>query len=156
MITDYLVGFGVASISITVVQTYLLPIIILCLLGTLWPLIMVFVVGRKLFHNYWFERSIFIFGWCTGVVAIGVTLLRICDPEMKSKALDDYGTAYTLISIIEVFIVALTPQLAVSLGCGLVGTVELIIGIALLFTCARFYGVHKGKMSDLREGENMM
>ena len=153
MITDYLVGFGVASISITVVQTYLLPIIILCLLGTIWPLIMVFVVGRKLFHNYWFERSIFIFGWCTGVVAIGVTLLRICDPEMKSKALDDYGTAYTLISIIEVFIVALTPQLAVSLGCGIVGTVELLIGIALLFTCARLYGVHKGKMSDLREGE---
>ena len=152
-ITDYLVGFGVASISITVVQTYLLPIIILCLLGTIWPLIMVFVVGRKLFHNYWFERSIFIFGWCTGVVAIGVTLLRICDPEMKSKALDDYGTAYTLISIIEVFIVALTPQLAVSLGCGLVGTVELLIGVALIFTCARLYGVHKGKMSDLREGE---
>lgn len=156
MITDYLVGFGVASISITVVQTYLLPIIILCLLGTIWPLIMVFVVGRKLFHNYWFERSIFIFGWCTGVVAIGVTLLRICDPEMKSKALDDYGTAYTLISIIEVFIVALTPQLAVSIGCGLVGTVELLIGVALLFTCARIYGVHKGKMSDLREGESLM
>ncbi len=153
MITDYLVGFGVASISITVVQTYLFPIIVLCLLGTIWPLIMVFVVGRKLFHNYWFERSIFIFGWCTGVVAIGITLLRICDPEMKSKALDDYGTAYTLISIIEVFIVALTPQLAVSLGCGIVGAVELLIGFGLLITCASLYGVHKGKMSDLREGE---
>lgn len=156
MITDYLVGFGVASISITVVQAYLLPIIILCLIGTIWPLIMVFVVGRRLFHNYWFERSIFIFGWCTGVVAIGVTLLRICDPEMKSKTLDDYGTAYTLISIIEVFIVALTPQLAVSLGCGLVGTVELLIGVALLFICARFYGVHKEKMSDLRDGESLI
>ncbi len=153
MITDYLVGFGVASISITVVQTYLLPIIILCILGVIWPLIMVFVVGRKLFHNYWFERSIFIFGWCTGVVAIGVTLLRICDPEMKSKALDDYGTAYTLISIIEVFIVALTPQLAVSMGCGIVGTIELLIGISLLFMCARIYGIHKGKLSEVRNEE---
>lgn len=75
---------------------------------------------------------------------------------MKSKTLDDYGTAYTLISIIEVFIVALTPQLAVSLGCGLVGTVELLIGISLLFTCARIYGVHKGKMNELREGESEM
>jgi len=155
MITDYLVGFGIASISITVVHTYLLPIIILSLIGTLWPVLMVFFVGRRLFHNYWFERSIFIFGWCTGVVAIGVTLLRICDPGMKSKALDDYGTAYTLISIIEVFIVALTPQLAVSLGCGIIGTIELLIGIALLFTCARMYGVHKGKMSDAREGEEL-
>lgn len=148
MITDYLVGFGVASISITVVQSYLLPIIVLSLLGVAWPIFMVFVLGKRLFHNYWFERSIFIFGWCTGVVAIGVTLLRICDPDMKSKTLEDYGTAYTLISVIEVFIVALTPQLAVSLGCGIVGTVELLIGIGLLFTCARMVGVHKHQKKD--------
>ena len=143
MMTDYLVGFGIASISITVVKTFLTPIAVLCILGTIWPLIMVFFVGRKLFRNHWFERSIFIFGWCTGVVAIGITLLRICDPEMKSKTLDDYGTAYTLISIVEVFIVALTPQLAVSLGCGIVGVVEMLIGIMLIFTCARIYGVKK-------------
>lgn len=153
MLTDYLVGFGVASISITVVKAYIGPLILLCVLGTVWPLFMVFFVGRKLFHNYWFERSIFIFGWCTGVVAIGVTLLRICDPEMKSGTLDDYGTAYTLISVIEVFIVALAPQLAVSFGCSITGTIALIIGIGLLCTCARVYGVHKEKMSELREGE---
>lgn len=153
MVSDYLVGFGVASISITVVQSFALPIIILCVLGIAWPLFMVFFVGRKLFHNYWFERSIFIFGWCTGVVAIGVTLLRICDPEMKSKTLDDYGSAYTVISIIEVFLVAITPQLAVMFGCSIVGAVELAIGIALFLICAKIYGVHKGKMSDLREGE---
>ena len=143
MVTDYLVGFGVGSISITVVQSYLAPLIILCLLGIVWPLFMVLFVGRKLFSNNWFERSIFIFGWCTGVVAIGVTLLRICDPDMKSKVLDDYGTAYTLISVIEVFIVALTPQFAVMLGCAPVGAIELAIGLALLLLCAKFYGVHK-------------
>lgn len=141
--TDYLVAFGIASISITVVKTYFAPILVLCILGVAWPLIMVFVCGRRLFHNYWFERSIFIFGWCTGVVAIGVTLLRICDPEMKSKTLDDYGTAYALISIIEVFIVALTPQLAVAMGCSTIGAIELLIGIALLFACARIFGVYR-------------
>lgn len=157
MMTDYLVGFGVASISITVVQTFFAPIIVLCVLGTIWPLIVVFVVGRKLFRNHWFERSIFIFGWSTGVVAIGITLLRICDPNMKSKTLDDYGTAYTLISVIEVFIVALTPQLAVSLGCGIIGVIEIMIGIALLFTCARIYGVKKSgclEAHKMKKGEN--
>jgi len=143
MLTDYLVGFGIASISITVVQSYLSPIIVLCILGTIWPLIMVFVVGKKLFRNCWFERSIFIFGWCTGVVAIGITLLRIVDPDMKSKTLDDYGTAYALISIIEVFIVALTPQFVVMLGCGIPGVVLMLIGLSLLFTCARIYGTNK-------------
>lgn len=139
MFTDYLVGFGIASISLTVIQSYFVPILALCVLGTLWPIIMVLFVGRNLFHNYWFERSIFIFGWCTGVVAIGTTLLRICDPEMKSGTLDDYGTAYSVISIIEVFIVALTPQLAVSMGCPVVGAVELTIGIILLLICAHFF-----------------
>lgn len=156
MLTDYLVGFGVASISITLVKSYIGPIIALCFIGIVWPLFMIFFVGKKLFHNYWFERSIFIFGWCTGVVAIGITLLRICDPEMKSKVLDDYGTAYTLISVIEVFIVALTPQLTISMGWGITGTVELIIGILLLFTCAKIYGVHREKMSELREGEELL
>lgn len=153
MATDYLVGFGVASISITVVKSFIGPIVVLCILGTIWPLFMVFWLGRRLYHNFWFERSIFIFGWCTGVVAIGVTLLRICDPEMKSGTLDDYGTAYTVISIIEVFLVALAPQLAVSMGCTIPGAIFLAIGIGLFFTCAKVYGVHKGKMSDLREGE---
>lgn len=152
-ITDYLVGFGIASISLTTIEAYWLPILIFCILGTVWPLIVVFVVGRKLFRNNWFERSIFIFGWCTGVVAIGVTLLRIVDPNMKSKTLDDYGTAYALISIIEVFIVSLTPQLAISLGCGIVGTIELLIGIGLLFTCARIYGVHKRKIAKSGQDE---
>ena len=146
MVTDYLVGFGVASISITVVKAYLGPLLLLCVLGIVWPIIMVFVVGKNLFHDSWFERSIFIFGWCTGVVAIGVTLLRICDPEMKSGTLDDYGTAYTLISVIEVFIVALTPQLAVLMGCWKVGIVELLIGMALLFLCGKIYGWHKRKL----------
>ena len=77
------------------------------------------------------------------MVAIGVTLLRICDPEMQSSTLDDYGTAYTFISVIEVFIVALTPQLAVLVGCLKIGMVDLLLGIALLVLCASIYGWKK-------------
>lgn len=153
MLTDYLVGFGVASISVTVVVEFLGPIILLCLLGIAVPLLFVFVIGEKLFRNFWFERSIFIFGWITGVVAIGVTLLRIVDPENKSGTLSDFGYAYSFQSIIEVFIVALTPALVVSMGCLTVGIIETAIGICLLVLCARVFGVHKGKMNELRTGE---
>ena len=153
MVTDYLVGFGVASISITVVMEFAAPILLLCLLGTLISLFLVFVVGRKLFKNFWFERSIFVFGWTTGVVAIGVTLLRIVDPESKSGTLSDYGYAYTLQSVIEVFVVALTPIFTVSMGCITVGLVETAIALALFLFSAKAFGVHKGKMSDLRAGE---
>lgn len=153
MVTDYLVGFGVASISITVVLEFIGPIIILCLLGTLTSLALVFIIGRKLFKNFWFERSIFVFGWTTGVVAIGVTLLRIVDPESRSGTLSDYGYAYTLQSVIEVFIVALTPIFTVSMGWLVTGAVETVIALALFLFSAKAFGVHKGKMNDLRHGE---
>ena len=153
MVTDYLVGFGVASISITVVMEFAGPILLLCVLGTLTSLSFVFIIGRKLFHNFWFERSIFVFGWTTGVVAIGVTLLRIVDPEAKSGTLNDYGYAYTLQSIIEVFIVALTPIFAVSMGCITVGLIETAIALALFLFSAKVFGVHKEKMNELRPGE---
>lgn len=153
MVTDYLVGFGVASISITVVMEFAAPIILLCLLGTLTSLVLVFVVGRKLFHNFWFERSIFVFGWTTGVVAIGVTLLRIVDPEAKSGTLSDYGYAYTLQSVVEVFIIALTPILAVSMGCIATGLIETAIALALFLGSAVLFGIRKEKMNELRPGE---
>ena len=153
MVTDYLVGFGVASISITVVLEFAAPIILLCLLGTLTSLVLVFVVGRKLFHNFRFERSIFVFGWTTGVVAIGVTLLRIVDPEAKSGTLSDYGYAYTLQSVVEVFIIALTPILAVSMGCIATGLIETAIALALFLVSAVLFGIRKEKMNELRPGE---
>lgn len=153
MVTDYLVGFGVASISITVVMEFAAPILLLCLLGTLTSLSLVFVVGRKLFHNFWFERSIFVFGWTTGVVAIGVTLLRIVDPEAKSGTLSDYGYAYTLQSVVEVFIIALTPILAVSMGCIATGLIETAIALALFLVSAVLFGIRKEKMNELRPGE---
>ena len=153
MVTDYLVGFGVASISITVVMEFAAPIILLCLLGTLTSLVLVFVVGRKLFHNFWFERSIFVFGWTTGVVAIGVTLLRIVDPEAKSGTLSDYGYAYTLQSVVEVFIIALTPIHAVSMGCIATGLIETAIALALFLVSAVLFGIRKEKMNELRPGE---
>lgn len=153
MLTDYLVGFGVASISITVVMEFAVPIVILCVLGTLISLSLVFFAGRKLFHNFWFERSIFVFGWTTGVVAIGVTLLRIVDPEGKSGTLSDFGYAYTIQSVVEVFIIALTPGLAVSLGCPVSGAILTTVGLVLLLFCARAFGIYREKANELRQGE---
>ena len=153
MVTDYLVGFGVASISITVVMEFAASIVLLCILGTLTSLTLVFVVGRKLFHNFWFERSIFVFGWTTGVVAIGVTLLRIVDPEAKSGTLNDYGYSYTIQSVIEVFIIAMVPIMAVSLGCIQSGAILTAIAMALFLFGAKVFGIHNEKMNELCEGE---
>lgn len=152
-LTDYLVAFGVATIRLSVVAEFWMPILILCVIGIVWPLCIVFLVGRKLFHNFWFERSIFIFGYLTGVVAVGITLLRIVDPQMNSETLDDFGCAYTLQSIIEVVLVAAIPGIAVSFGCLPSGAVLTLIGFFLLFLCRKIYGSYRGPMDELRPGE---
>lgn len=151
--TDFLVAFGVATIKLSVIAEFWMPILVLSVIGIVWPLIIIFVVGRKLFHNFWFERSIFIFGYLTGVVAVGITLLRCVDPDMKSETLDDFGYAYTLQSIIEVFLVAIIPSVTVTFGCIPSGLVVTLIGFALLFICWKVYGSYNTAMDELRQGE---
>ncbi|GAA0181776.1 sodium/glutamate symporter [Clostridium sediminicola] len=153
-VTDYLVAFGIATIKISVVMQFIGPILVLCAVGIAWPFVMVFFVGRKLFRNFWFERSIFIFGYITGVVAVGVTLLRIVDPEMKSGTLDDFGTSYTLQSIVELFIVTMVPVFAVQIGTIPVGAVLTSIGVCMLILCKVKYGSYKMPMHQLRKGES--
>lgn len=152
--TDFLVGFGIASIKISVVIKYAIPILIMLLIGVVYALLFLSFIGRRLFHNFWFERSIFIYGWITGVVAMGVTLLRIVDPEFKTEALEDYGMAYVFISFIELFIVSVVP-LFVAKGQGLIaGVILLIVFSALLIITATKYGVQSSSITELREGES--
>ncbi len=49
--------------------------------------------GPAMNRGSWFERSIFVFGYSTGVFAIGFILLRIVDPENRSKTLNDTAFA---------------------------------------------------------------
>jgi ESS family glutamate:Na+ symporter len=162
-ITDYLVAFGIASIKISVVIKYAVPLLVLTVLGIAYSLFYLFFVSKRLFKNYWFERGIFIFGWSTGVVAMGVTLLRIVDPDFKSKALEDYGVAYVFISMVELAIVSILPTV-VALGFAtgnnwytlVPGAAMLGIGLLLLGITAKKYGVQSKDGASLRAGEEGM
>ncbi len=115
-VSDYMVGFGVASIKISVVVQFWQPLLFLIVVGILWVLFNLYILGPRMLSNYWFERGIFTFGWSTGVVAFGVILLRIVDPDFVSEALEDYGLAYILIAPIELFLVALSPVFFATYG----------------------------------------
>lgn len=151
--TDYLVGFAVASIKISVVIKYAVPLVVLSIIGLIFVFGYLLIVSQRLFHNFWFERGIFIFGWSTGVCAIGVTLLRIVDPQLRSRTLEDYGMAYVFMSFIEIGLIAVLPSLVVSGYQFAAGGVCLVVFIILLALCAKIYGVFKGKCNELRPGE---
>lgn len=136
--TDLLVAFGVASIKLEVVVKYALPLVVLIVVGTVIVWIITFFLGRHLSRTYWFERSIFAWGWWTGTMAMGIALIRIVDPKMASKAMDDYALAYLPIAPVEILLITFVPILFVSgygawlmLGCLLVSLLILLIAFRM-------------------------
>ena len=124
MSTDLLVAFGVASIKLGVVVKYAMPLIVLIVAGALMVFAVTFFFGKRLSKTYWFERTIFAWGWWTGTMAMGIALIRIVDPKLASKAMDDYALAYLPIAPVEILLITFVPILFVngmglwlSLGC---------------------------------------
>ena len=107
--TDYLVAFGVASIKLTVVARYLVPLVLLLGIGLLCTLGYVLWVGRRIHRTCWFEKAVFTWGWFTGTMAMSIALLRIVDPETRSRCLDDYAYAYIYIAPVEIALVTFAP-----------------------------------------------
>ena len=132
--TDLLVAFGVASIKMSVVIKYATPLILLIVFGVVLVWGITFYLGRRLSRTYWFERSIFAWGWWTGTMAMGLALLRIVDPKMQSKVVDDYALAYLPIAPVEILLITFVPVLFVN-GFGLwllLGALALSVVIMLI------------------------
>lgn len=130
--TDYLVAFGIASIKLSVVIEYIVPLSILLVSGLAVTLIYIYVMGRKLMKEYWFEKSIFTWGWFTGTMAMGIALLRVVDPQMRSRCLDSYAMAYLFIAPVEIGIITLAPMAFVN-GYGVLFSCTcLVIGLIIM------------------------
>ena len=130
--TDYLVAFGIASIKVSIVIEYIVPLAILLLSGLAVTLIYVFVMARKLMKECWFEKALFTWGWFTGTMAMGIALLRVVDPKMKSRCLDSYALAYLFIAPIEISLITFAPIAFVN-GYGLLfSSICLVAGLGIL------------------------
>lgn len=128
--TDYLVFFGVASIRLDVIAKYAGPLALMAIIGIIIVVLSIYPFGKAYNKDSWFERSIFIYGYSTGVFAIGFVLLRIVDPDNKSRTVEDVALT-PLTSFIEIAIWSTLPALLFA------GRSYFIAGImfAALVTC---------------------
>lgn len=90
--TDILIVCGVASVKITAVLDYILPLSILFGFGYLFVISWFRFVAPLCADKFWFERGMIAFGQATGVLATGILLLRVVDPDLKSNGIEDSGT----------------------------------------------------------------
>lgn len=153
MVTDYLVAFGIASISLNVVLEFAFPLILMFFFGTFFTLALIWYLGRKLCHNFWFERSMLMFGWNTGSVATSMILIRIVDPDMQSGALEDFGISYFGVAFAEISIISLLPHL-VGQGIIFYPAIVLIAGFFICILLSRtLVGWFSSSPTTLRKGE---
>src|SRR5699024_6850624 len=125
--TDFLVFFGITSIKLDIVMNYAGPLILMSLLGILLVVLFVWPLGKGYNRDSWFERSIFIFGYSTGVFAIGFILLRIVDPDNKSKTVSDIALT-PLTSFLEIVFWSALPALLIN-GKGMFAVGIIVLGI---------------------------
>ncbi len=83
---DFLVTAAVASISVPVVIKYALPLLILMGAALALMLFLTWYIAPRMLPDAWFERSIAEFGALCGVLAVGLLLLRVVDPDFKTSA----------------------------------------------------------------------
>lgn len=136
--TDYLVFFGISLIKIPVILEYIVPFSILMVFGIVLVFVCMRYLGPAMNLNAWFERSLFVFGYCSGVYATAFSLLRIVDSDNKSKTLTDLP--FQAVIQVEALALGLAPAMLMAsvstawyyVGIfSAIGAAFLIIAIAL-------------------------
>lgn len=108
---DYLIVAGMSAIKISLVMQYAAPFALLMLFGFVLCIVNVLVIGPRAFKEYWFERSMFIYGFSTGALVTSIILLRMIDPKMKSKSMETYAIVGLLDRPMFIALIALGPVL---------------------------------------------
>ena len=83
---DIMIIAGVAAIDLSQLSTMVIPIIIICTLGTVFTFIYIRKATRLLYPGYEDEMFFAMFGMLTGTASNGMILLREIDPNFETPA----------------------------------------------------------------------
>ncbi len=87
---DLMVTAAVATITITVVAQYWLPLVVVGTVGGIITTVTCLWTTSRLFDQHQFGRAILLYGNMTGTLSSGLALLRVIDPEFKTPVASDY------------------------------------------------------------------
>ncbi len=87
---DFLIIATLTAVQVAVVRRYLVPIVGISVLAGTATILFILYFGRRL-DSFGFERTMGIFGTCTGTASSGLLLLRIVDPDFESPAALEVG-----------------------------------------------------------------
>ena len=81
---DLMIVAGVAAIEINDIKNYILPIVILSLVGTVITLVYIRLVSKECFKGFEHEFFLMSFGTLTGTASNGMILMKEVDPGLRT------------------------------------------------------------------------
>ena len=138
--TDLLIFSAMASLNLTTVINNLTTILLLTIFGLFWNILCIAFFSYYIFDDFWFEKGLVEFGNSTGVVASGLLLLRLADPNNLSKTLPIFTSKQLFAQLLLSggFFTVLSPLLLSKIGltswteiCGALSFLTIIIAFFL-------------------------
>lgn len=128
---DYLVVCAFMAVSVSVISKWYIPIIVLSVTSTAVTALICFYFGQRVGGRNDFERTLGVFGVCTGTVPSGIALVRIVDPNFQTTTSIELGAMnLTMLCCTPVYLVILAYAS---------GTLSLIPTLGFLAACCVLY-----------------
>ena len=98
---EYVITTSVATIEISVLASYLVPILITSVVVCVLTAVMSIWLSKKWYGDHWFELAMGSYGQCTGSLATGLLLIRVLDPNGDSHTAESISGSSTLGSFFQ-------------------------------------------------------
>lgn len=95
---EFLLLSTLIGVKFALIKAYIVPIIIISVVLAVFTLFFVLYFGRRV-PGYSFERTVMVFGTCTGTIPTGLILLRMIDSDLKTTVSVEAGM-FNLIAFI--------------------------------------------------------
>lgn len=131
--SDYLVVCAFMAVSVSIIGQWLVPIIVVSVIIVAVTFFVCIYFGPRFGGANDFERTLGLYGTCTGTVPSGVALVRIVDPGFHTSTSIELGAC-------NIVMMASTPVYIIILGfaSGSMGTVPAVLGLLI---CVAVYAV---------------
>src|SRR5262245_13464286 len=130
---DGIIICAIGTLSLRALSDNVGPLVILAVGSVAWSIVLVLVIGRRVFPQEWFERSIAEFGEGQGNVATGFMMVDMVDPTRQTGVARGYSfrQLFTRPFIGGGFISALSVPLIAALGLPVFTILAVVITVAL-------------------------
>jgi len=123
---DYLVVCAFMAVSVSLISRWIVPMSIVCTVITVVTFFICFYFGCRFGGSNDFERTLGLYGTCTGTVPSGIALVRIVDPNFKTSTAVELGACnLVMMASTPIYIIIL------ALASGTMGMLSAIGGLAV-------------------------